>query len=499
MSPVGQLEADVVVVGGGGAGLAAAIEAARAGGRVVLLEKNPHLGGTTRLSVGSVSACRTPHQRSAGVDDTPEAFAEDMGRFNEERDLGARDNLELRRLLAAESTTTFQWLTELGIDFFGPMPEPPNRVPRMHNVLPNSSAYVYHLARQARARGVEIRLATPADHLLMHGGRAAGVQARAADGATLEVRAGRGVVLAAGDYSSSPEMKKAHMGLDLADVEGINPTSTGDGHRMALEVGAQLVNADLGLGPEIRFVAPPRKMLISALPPSRALAKMMKVLATRLPPAVLRPLILAFLTTYLAPSPRLFWEGAILVNRAGRRFVNELERPALAIPHQPDRVAFIVFDDRLARRFSQWPHYISTAPGIAYAYLADYRRNRRDIYAQAATVEGLAQTLGIPAAALAATVAEHNRSAGEGRTPRPGLTVPPYYALGPAKSWIVLTDGGLVVTSRMEVVDDGGRAIPGLYAAGSTGQGGVLLEAHGLHLCWAFTSGRIAGRTAAAG
>jgi fumarate reductase flavoprotein subunit len=49
----------------------------------------------------------------------------------------------------------------------------------------------------------------------------------------------------------------------------------------------------------------------------------------------------------------------------------------------------------------------------------------------------------------------------------------------------------------MEVLDHHSKVIPGLYAAGSTGQGGVLLEAHGMHLCWAFTSGRIAGCSAA--
>jgi fumarate reductase flavoprotein subunit len=506
MSSLNELAADVVVVGGGGAGLAAAIEAARAGGGVILLEKNPHLGGTTRLSVGSVSACRTPYQRRAGIQDTPEAFAEDMGRFNEERGLGARDNLELRRLLVEESSATFQWLTEIGLDFFGPMPEPPNRAPRMHNVLPNSSAYIYHLARQARQRAVEIRLDTPVERLLMDGRRVTGVQARSADGSRLEIRARRGVVLATGDYSSSREMKNAHMGLDLVEIEGINPTSTGDGQRMGLAVGARLVNGDLCLGPEIRFVAPPHKMLISALPPFKALAKTMKVVATRLPAAFLRPVILAFLTTYLAPSRQIFMEGAILVNRTGHRFVNELARPALAIARQPDRIAFIVFDDRLARRFSAWPYFISTAPGIAYAYLADYRRNRRDIYAEAPTVEGLAQKLATPATALAATVAQYNRFADEGKDPAfgrdplgPGLKVPPYYALGPAKSWIVLTDGGLAVTPRMEVLDERGRVIRGLHAAGSTGQGGVLLEAHGMHLCWAFTSGRIAGRSAAAG
>ena len=62
----------------------------------------------------------------------------------------------------------------------------------------------------------------------------------------------------------------------------------------------------------------------------------------------------------------------------------------------------------------------------------------------------------------------------------------------------MLTDGGARVTPRLEVLDGGDAVIPGLYAAGSSGQGGVLLEGHGHHLGWAFTSGRIAGRNAAA-
>ena len=64
-------------------------------------------------------------------------------------------------------------------------------------------------------------------------------------------------------------------------------------------------------------------------------------------------------------------------------------------------------------------------------------------------------------------------------------------------SYVVFTDGGLKVSTSREVLDGDGRPIPGLYAAGSNGQGGVLLEGHGHHLAWAFISGRIAGANAA--
>ena len=83
------------------------------------------------------------------------------------------------------------------------------------------------------------------------------------------------------------------------------------------------------------------------------------------------------------------------------------------------------------------------------------------------------------------------------RLPRDKLKDGPYLRLGPIHSYVVLADGGLAVSTRMEVLDKAGKPIPGLYAAGSTGQGGLLLRGHGHHLAWAFVSGRIAGGSAA--
>jgi succinate dehydrogenase/fumarate reductase flavoprotein subunit len=182
------------------------------------------------------------------------------------------------------------------------------------------------------------------------------------------------------------------------------------------------------------------------------------------------------------------------VNRNGERFTDELGKPNLATAKQPGRLAWIVFDRKLARKFTAWPYFISTAPGVAYAYLDDYRRNRADIYHEADSVEALARSMGVAPEAFVRTIAEYNAA---GRGSRPALDTAPYYALGPVKSYVVFTDGGLKVTERLEVVRADGRIIPGLYAAGAAGQGGLLLEGHGHHLGWAFISGRIAGRNAA--
>jgi succinate dehydrogenase/fumarate reductase flavoprotein subunit len=97
---------------------------------------------------------------------------------------------------------------------------------------------------------------------------------------------------------------------------------------------------------------------------------------------------------------------------------------------------------------------------------------------------------------LVDAVARHNATLAAG-DPRAQIAQPTFFALGPVKSYVVFTDGGLRVTERLEVVDASGAVIDGLYAAGSIGQGGLLLEGHGHHLGWAFISGRLAGQYAA--
>src|SRR5512139_148005 len=115
---------DVLVVGGGGAGLAAAIEARESGHSVLLLEKNPALGGSTAWSIGSVTSTGTPHQRQRGIVDDPAEHWADMPGFAGE--LAQRDNGGLRRILCNEIPDTFQWLLDSGVRFMGPMPEPPH-------------------------------------------------------------------------------------------------------------------------------------------------------------------------------------------------------------------------------------------------------------------------------------------------------------------------------------------------------------------------------------
>jgi succinate dehydrogenase/fumarate reductase flavoprotein subunit len=71
----------------------------------------------------------------------------------------------------------------------------------------------------------------------------------------------------------------------------------------------------------------------------------------------------------------------------------------------------------------------------------------------------------------------------------------PFYALGPVRSYVTITEGGLSVNESFQVLNEADQVIPGLFAAGSNGQGGLLLEGHGHHIAWAFVSGRLAGES----
>ncbi|MSQ57124.1 MAG: FAD-binding protein [Limnohabitans sp.] len=370
----------------------------------------------------------------------------------------------------------------------------------MHNVLPNSHAFPYHLGRYCRKLGVDIRLNTRAKSLVKEGGRITGLEAEIGV-EKIRFKARRGVVLVAGDYSASEEYKSEFVSEEVALVDAVNVTATGDGFRIALEQGATMVNAGRIRGPVMRFVPPPHTKFIQRIPPLRTFTRLMRWSFENLPDFFLRPFMMSFLTTALGPSFELTQQGAILINRDGYRFTDELKNQNMSVSRQPERLAWFIFDEDTASRFTRWPYFVSTAPGVAYAYLPDYRRTRPDLFVCVKTLDELAGRLGLPSDALKASIEAYNDNRSfkgiPGRGSRPAICKLPFYALGPAKSYIVFTNGSLRVSQQLEVLDGTGHPILGLYAAGSNGQGAMLLEGHGHHLGWAFTSGRIAGRQAA--
>ncbi|HJO05389.1 MAG TPA: FAD-dependent oxidoreductase [Acidobacteriota bacterium] len=473
-------EFDVVIAGGGGAGLIAAVEAAEVDAQVLLVEKQADVGaGATGMSIGSISAAGTDLQRAAGIEgDTIDAHYQDLLLF-----AGGRESdfdLNLSRLMVEHAPGVVARLTELGVEFSGPHPEPPHRVYRMHNAVPSSQAYVDVLRKAAEQRGVTIRTEMVFDELERDGGHGVSRILLRHDrrGETRAVRVRKAVVLAAGDFSANDELARRYgRPPEVSAVQALQPNATGDGITIAMGIGAGTAGLDRGGGPAFRTVLPP----------------------------------------YSAPDRRLFVEGAILVNRLGQRFANELDQPAAAAADQPAQQAFLIFDGRLAERIATsdqdrppsrdgWYRedrpFLSTFPGVAYAYLDDYRN--ADYLFEAESIAGLAKRTGLPPAEFEAEIERFSASATAGRDERwgrqsmgSGIVRPPFFAIGPLKPIINFSAGGLRVDREMRVLDEEGGVIPRLYSCGANAEARVFLGGHGHHLAWAFGSGRIAGRNAA--
>lgn len=473
---------DVIVVGGGGSGLATAVSAAEHGASVLVLEKHAQLGGATGIAVGSLTANRTRMQANVRINDSLDDHAEDAGLFAPP-EIEARNNIEMRRWFLDQGADTLHWLMKMGLNFYGPNPEPPNRVPRMHNVIPGAKAYITALQARLTKLGGTMLTEAPVINLLLDKDRVAGVEAVIA-GEKHIFSANVGVVLAAGDYANSPDLISRFKGEQFAHIEGISERATGDGHLLAEKVGAQLVNMDVTYGPELRFVPPKSKTFQQLLPTRGPFAKLMSLVVPLMPQFLMSMMIKRLLVTWQHPENALFDEGAILVNRNGKRFCQERESPQreIELAKQPGKLGYILLDQHLSEKFSAWPHFISTAPKIGYAYVTDYLKLRPDVAVRDVSLAEISEERGIPLDNL-------QKSAGEG-----GLTEGPWVLLGPAKAYFTTTEGGVVINKKFQALDSEGNPIPGLYAVGQNGLSGQILWGHGLHIAWAITSGRLVGQ-----
>jgi 3-oxosteroid 1-dehydrogenase len=500
-------EADVVVLGSGAAALSAALAAAVGGARVLILEKSVLLGGTTAMSGAGTWIPANHHMLAGGMADSPgealeylratapegwretedplwRAFVEhapEMLRFLERHtplefelvhhpDLyseapGGRFTGRMvspkplsRSILGPwrrriRGSTLPQIFTYRELIIGGVVKRPVETLLRMGPTLVRrwltrrvgmGNALVTGLVKGCLDAGCEIIAGARALQLITDGERVVGVIAEH-EGRRLKARAAKGVVLATGGFEWDPEMRARHFPGPV-DLIGSPRTNTGDGHRMAAELGASLERMDQ--------------------------ANIYPVVPTRYEgERHARP----FADTY-APH-------AILVNRHGRRFVSEGD-PNLGVAidardpetgqplHTP---AWRVFDARFAaaHRVGMW-----------------LARRERGYLRQAPTIAELARLVELDPAALEATVARFNGFVKAGRdedfhrgesqwerfcAPGPGpdsangglgsIAVPPFYA-APYYRAILVTKGGPRTNERGQVLRPDRSIIAGLYCAG---------------------------------
>lgn len=453
------VEADVVVIGAGLAGFSAALEAAEAGAGVLLIEKQPQVGGSTVLSGGSMAFAGTDDQKRQGIEDSNEILKRDLIAVGE----GANDPA-LVDVYVDNQLDSYRWLIAKGVTYAPVQAASGQSVPRQHPTDPREMIRI--LSEEAsRSPRIKVVTGTPAKRLVRDAatGRVTGVLV-GGDGGERTIAARRGVVLTSGGFSRNKAMIEQFAPNQAHATNVGGPGNQGDGIRMAWALGAGMrdmgyVKGTFGNHPD-------------ATPEEH--------------------------TAMLA-----IYKGAIAVNKLGKRFANESISYKLlgdACLQQPGHSGFQVFDQTV----------FDTQVRSVKIYDFQRRIDEGRLF-RADTVEELARKINVPPDALAATVAEYNRGvdagtdefgrtglvAGYGK--RPKLDKPSFYAYG-STSAIIATYCGLTVDTRMKVIDVFGEPIEGLFAAGElTGgfHGKAFMTGSSLGKC--VICGRLAGRNAATG
>ncbi|MDR1421882.1 MAG: FAD-binding protein [Coriobacteriales bacterium] len=475
-------EADIVVVGGGASGCTASLAAGQKGASVVLLESSQALGGCGALCVGSVTTCCTKMQADAGITDTVADFVEDVRSIiGEESIKKAGDDWAISEKVFNEGGKTVDWLVENGVVFAGPFQYPKHKVPRIHALYPSSAAWPPVLMPKIEEAGVDIRLNTKGVELVLEGDTVVGV--RATDQITNEefyFKGNKGVVLACASIDSAYDQLIKVYSTDLASLDPCNRFNDASGMKMAAAIGAETSEYASAASISMRCQAPS--------PDVGSYSKQSWM------PYGLRD------------------AGAIMVNKEGKRYASEDLADREMIPNvlqQTDKVAYLVFDDAIARNFQQFPDMIvSSIPGAGWGTVDDFVAIGAILKAD--TIEEVARLAGIDGAGLAAEIATYNDYARAGSDPdfdrkkfglaeagtlNTGLVAPPFYIHGPQKGEIMIGGMDLRVTQDFAVINTLGTPIPGLYAVGILGHGLAPYGApgHGGSMAYAFTTGRLIG------
>ena len=420
--PADNQQADIVVIGAGGAGMTAAIQAVQDGATdVVILEKMPVTGGNTTRSTGGLNAAGTSYQEADGVEDSVELFVEDTMKGGKEL-----NDKELVTVMAENSAGAVDWVNEIGGDLsvvgmFGGA-----SVKRIHRPTDTSAVgpmLVKALNAKTEELGIPVLLETTAEKILVDdSGKVCGVTGTDKDGQEFTIDC-TAVVLATGGFGANSDMVVEYK-PDLAGFCTTNHAgATGDGSAMAKELGAAFVDMEqIQTHPTVN-------------PDTQ--------------------------TMYTEGVPG---NGAILVNKEGKRFCNELETRdvvSAAILEQTDGECYLVFDQAVRESLAAIESYIKAG-----------------IVTEADTPEALGEAIGIDGAALAETLKTYAGYKAAGKDEDFGresmelaLDKPKYYAALCAPA-IHHTMGGVKINTKTEVLKEDGTAIPGLFAAGEV-TGGV--------------------------
>ena len=462
-----ELSADVIVVGGGGAGMAAATRLAQLGKSVILVEKSGFLGGAISVSGGNQVVMGSQLQIDNGVaDDSVESMVADF-----EANGANKNNKEILTLFAENVGATTDWLVaNCGITFEEGLHQLGEYSHNRELAYTGGGAGFAEAMRKAvEEAGVQVLLNTKAESLIADNGTVTGVKAASSD-ADYTLTAGD-VVLATGGYGANKDMLTDEMKSALYYGPA---SSTGEGIQMAQAVGAQTANMEYG------------KRYPNGIEVSEGMAK-----------------------STIAGNIVGWTMSAILVNKDGNRVVNEKASNRTILEEelkQEGGELYLLLD---AETFEAWKAKLAPA-GISDADIEKYLEangTTTPVFAHGETLEETAAAAGINADNLKATVEKYNGFVAKGSDDDFGRAATyltktigegPYYIVE-QKPRFATTMGGLVINTSMQVLNEAGEPISGLYAAGENcGQVMGDDSPSGANNAWALTSGKLAADAIAA-
>lgn len=410
---------DVVVIGGGGAGLSAAIAAKDNGANVILVEKSAILGGNTNYATGGLNAAKTSIQKKKGVEDSVEIFIDDTMKGGKNT-----NNRTLVTKMAESSAEIVDWLMKKGADLsdLGRMGgQSVDRTHRPTGEAPVGPNLIAALSKTAKESGVDIKLSTFAESIIYDGEAVRGITVKAPNGQKYNIHS-KAVVIATGGFGANPNL----IVENVASLKGFGTTNhkgaTGDGIIMTRPLGVDLVD--------------------------------MEQIQTH-------PTVIPTNSVMITEAVR--GNGAILVNRDGKRFVNELDTRDVvskAELNQKGGSAYLMFDENVKKSLKAIDSY-----------------DKKGYLIKGDSIEELAKNLNIPPKELEKTFSKYNESTKVGidsefnrqSLPTP-LSQAPFYSVEVAPA-VHHTMGGIKINENTEVLSNN-KPIKGLFAAGEV-TGGI--------------------------
>ena len=426
------MSADCVVVGGGLAGMTAARRLQQLGRTAIVLEKGADDYGhnNARISGGLV------HLAWRGMDE-PSA---DLRRYLDSETNGEIDP-DVADVLAENAGRAIEWLAAEGVEM-QPKGDKPYQQHALYPHRPGTGHRIGHefgpdrmmraLYDNFRGDGGEVRLASAGRGLAAGMDRRWRVTYSSPEGdAAVEADT---VVVADGGFQGNAEMLSAYVGPNAGlSVLRAWPSAVGDGLRMLLALGA----GTAGLGRVYGHMVSRDALTNDTLWPYPAMDKLCLT--------------------------------GVLVDRRGERFressATGVEQVTRVARTEDPRGYTVVFDDELWQTAGRDNPYNTAVPNPDLVERGGHLVSADDL-------DALAFELGVDAALLAASVAEHNAQPGATR-----VETAPFHAARVAPG-ITFTMGGVRIDGNANVLDVDGRPMAGLYAAGSA-VGGVHGGPHG--------------------